>query len=879
MTGGMIFAPESFQTFGELLHYLRERAEFSQRELALQVGYHYSYMSRIEKNERLPDAATLKARFVPALGLEDQPQWVERLLVLATPKEEESACEQAKPPPASAPLVEPARPALASATVSLPVHLTPLVGREREREAIVKLLLRPEVRLVTLVGPPGVGKTRLAIHVASRVIEKFAHGMAFADLSAVMDPKDVLPVLADSVGVQDVSDEPLMDRLVGFLNRKEFLLVADNFEQLLEAAPQLAQILSRAPQVKALVTSREALRVSGEHEYTVPALPLPEQGAPQLSDNPSILLFLQRAQAVISDFELTPENTPAVVDICRRLDGLPLAIELAAARVKLFSPQAMLAQFDRRFEWLARSGRDGPAWRRTLSGAVEWSYNLLTDQEKALLRRLSVFPSSWDLPAAEAVCPGGSEVSCGNVFQHLIQLTEKSLVVVEEGRKEPRWRLLETMRQFGYDRLMECGEVDAVRARHLAYFANWLEAVANTLDDGHVLDYYQYIEPELNNLRAALNWALDEKADRAQGLRTAAAFCLLGMEYSLLKESEEWFQKILPLADQPEHRRFRSILLHRGASIIYLGRWHKGIHEAYKLAKEGEQIARELNDTRLIASAIYNQWEILADLGKYEEARVLLEEGIELCRACGYQTQLNTLMSALANVLTRQGKLAEAVENAKHGYEIALRLGDLWGQGLALRTLATTLRAQKKFAESLETFMRALEVAQRMGDRIGSGIILANMSAVANALGDYAASGRYAQQAFTIFQAIGSEYQRAFPLRMMAYAAIRAGDLDCAHKLNLDSLRLNYPMGDEHRVGVYGNLVALAEMAAVEKQFERAAQLASLVEKHITEEKRVFQEPDALAFERVKSALGKGKIGSQAANQVTLEQAIRDMGI
>jgi len=334
--------PESFNNFGELLRFLRERAELSQRELALQVGYHYSYMSRIEKNERMPDSATLMARFIPALGLDNDPQWTERLLRLAASEEKTMSPRRGGQVPASPPPVAAsALPTFDSPLNPLPLSLTPLLGREDEVEALIKLISRLDVRLVTLVGAPGVGKTRLALHTANELAGLFAHGAAFVDLSPLTESKDVLGAVANALGVQGSSDVSLMTQLINTLRQKNLLLVIDNFEHVIDASPQLVQLLGNAPQVKALITSREVLRISGEYEFAVDPLPVPQQQeggqSEPLIDYAAIQLFAQRAQAVDPNFRLTPDTLKSISEICRRLDGLPLAIELAAARSKFIT--------------------------------------------------------------------------------------------------------------------------------------------------------------------------------------------------------------------------------------------------------------------------------------------------------------------------------------------------------------------------------------------------------------------------------------------------------------------------------------------------------------------------------------------------------------
>src|SRR5258706_7880548 len=435
--------PESFNNFGELLRFLRERAELSQRELALQVGYHYSYMSRIEKNERLPDSATLMARFVPALGLDNDPQWTERLLKLAASEEKTMSPRRGGQSSVShSPIAASALPTFDSPLNPLPLSLTPLLGREKEVETLSKLISRFDVRLVTLVGAPGVGKTRLALHTANELAGLFAHGAAFADLAPITEPKDVLGTLASALSVHGSSDAPLMTQLINALKQKNLLLVIDNFEHVIDASPQLVQLLGNAPQVKALITSREALRISGEHEFAVDPLPVPQQESGQaepLIDYAVIQLFAQRAQAVDPNFRLTLDHLKSISAICRRLGGLPLAIELAAAPSKFITPQAMLTQFDRRLDWVAHGTRDAVSSRQTLRGAVEWSYNTLSEAERLLMRRLSVFSGGWNTSDAEAVCGDTDADAKANpllrrveVLDTLIQLTDKSLVIAEK---------------------------------------------------------------------------------------------------------------------------------------------------------------------------------------------------------------------------------------------------------------------------------------------------------------------------------------------------------------------------------------------------------------------------------------------------------------
>src|SRR5216683_2583602 len=350
---------------------------------------------------------------------------------------------------------------------NLPVPLTPLIGREQEVVAACAFLRRPQVRLLTFTGTGGVGKTRLALAVVTELLDDFTDGVCFVSLAPISDPTLVLPTMARALDLKEMSEQPLSDLLKAFLRDKHLLLLLDNFEQVVAAAPVLTDLLAACPELKILVTSRATLRITGEHEFSVPPLAVPDlKHLPELetlSQYAAIALFMQRAQAIKPDFQLTKANVPALAEVCARLDGLPLAIELAAARIKLLPPKALLARLGQRLVLLTSGARDAPARQQTLRSALQWSYNLLTADEQQLFRRISVFVGGCTLEAAEAVCQTDGE-QASSVLEGVASLLDKSLLQqTEQEGEEPRLVMLETIREYGLEALEASGEMEATR--------------------------------------------------------------------------------------------------------------------------------------------------------------------------------------------------------------------------------------------------------------------------------------------------------------------------------------------------------------------------------------------------------------------------------
>jgi predicted ATPase/class 3 adenylate cyclase len=614
---------------------------------------------------------------------------------------------------------------------NLPVQLTSFVGREPEIAAAGELLDR--ARLVTLTGPGGTGKTRLALQVAAEQLSRYADGVFVVELAPITDPELVVSAIAGAIGVRGMPDRPLIDSLKDALREKELFLVLDNFEQVIGAAPHVTDLLSAAPRLRVLVTSRAVLHVHGEHELPVLPLRIPDPAhlpaLEALSQFEGVALFIERAMAARPDFEVTRESAAAIAEIVARLDGLPLAIELAAAKAKLLGAEAILGRLGSRLSFLGGGARDLPARQQTLRQAIDWSFNLLPPPEQALIRRLGVFVGGWTLGSADRVCNPG-ELGL-DPFEAMAALVDQSLVRREEAAHgEPRFLMLETIREYAGERLAQAGETDGLRRMHATHFLELAEAAEPDLTkDPEVIDRVGH---DHDNYRAALSWAI-EKDEAELGLRLGYALWRFWHQRAHLHEGRQWFERLLALRGAAPRTTVRAKGLTGAAGIAY---WQNDYEAADAWYVEAESIYRELGDRVDLADALYNTGSMAALRGDMSTVFTKLGEGEAIGRELADDGIVERFTQAQGYMAFMTDDLERARTLLDEGLELAERHGDRMGIAMANHTVAQVARLQGRFGDAADHYRRALRYGHEMGDAASMTEPLQGLAAVAIKQGD-----------------------------------------------------------------------------------------------------------------------------------------------
>jgi predicted ATPase/class 3 adenylate cyclase len=636
---------------------------------------------------------------------------------------------------------------------NLPVQRTSFVGRAREVARVKELLRGPG--LLTLTGPGGSGKTRLALHAARVLLDDYPDGVFFVELAPITDPRLVPSSIADSVGARAEGARPVLDTLRDHVRDREMLLIVDNFEQVLEASSVVADLLAAAPGMRILVTSREPLHVTGEQELTVPPMDLPDTGqlaAPeQLMQYEAVALFVQRARAVDPGFRVTEANASTVAELCLRLDGLPLAIELAASRVKLLSPRAILERLENRLKLLTGGPIDLPARQRTLREAIGWSYDLLDNAERALFRRLSVFPGGWTLEAAEAVAyPEGG--LGGDALEVLGSLVDKSLAMRSPTASDVvRFGMLETIREFGVEQLESAGEAEATRERHASYFVKAAEAAEPHLRGLQRKRWLDGLELEHDNLRAALRRAIDA-GDAHFGLRLVGTLWRFWHLHGHLAEGRRWAEEVLALPAASGRTAERAKALTALGGLAY---WQEDLPPTRRAYEEALGIARELGDRSAEAEGIYNLAYVPAYEGDIAGAVAMIEESRAAFEELGIRRGVADVSWILGIVARLEGDLSRSRALAEESLLLHRQAGDLFGVTDALHTLGRTALAQEDLATAASSFLEALNNDEQVGNRTGMAIVMDNLAAKASAEGQHLRALRLAGASEAIKEAAG----------------------------------------------------------------------------------------------------------------------------
>jgi non-specific serine/threonine protein kinase len=726
------------RTIGELLRRYRDASGLTQEELAERTGLSSMAISLLERGERRRPQAYTVQKLAEALGLSP----ADRARFEAAARR--SGGPEVPPAPGTPPH-------------NLPLQLTSFIGTEQKLAQVKQLLASS--RLLTLTGAGGVGKTRLALEVAAEVLGEYPNGVWFVELAPLADSALVPQAVASTLGVREAPGQALVDGLTDYLGAKTVLLLLDNCEHLIEATAQLADRLLRAcPGLRVLATSREPLNMGGETAWRVPSLALPEFQPPppleRLTQYEAVRLFMARAAAALPGFAVTNENAAAVAEICYRLDGIPLAIELAAARVKAFSAEQIRARLDDRFRLLTGGSRTAMPRQQTLRAAVDWSYDLLSEEERVLLNRLSVFAGGWTLEATEAI---GAEEPARRaaVLGLLPQLVDKSLVLAhEEGGTERYW-MLETIRQYAAEKLGESGEAVRARDRHLAYFLGFAEAAYPKLSGPDQPVWLERLEREHDNLRAALAWSL-AGCDPEAGLQLAGALLFLWTFHSHLTEGRHWLGDLLRQVGESAASPPRSAAYARALRVASnLARLQGDYAAAQTYAEEAVAVSRELGDEldlawsmRLLSAALIAQ-------GDHATAQVNLEASAAMCRAGGDSWSLAMSLFFLGSAAHGAGDLDAAQSLEEECAALFRQVGDRFGLGYALGWLGELARIQGDYARAERFYQESMALLQELGDRRGRAGRLVSLGFVALHRQDYPLAASRFAEALAIARELG----------------------------------------------------------------------------------------------------------------------------
>jgi predicted ATPase/DNA-binding SARP family transcriptional activator len=643
-------------------------------------------------------------------------------------------------------------PPRALASARFPAEPTRLVGRERELEQVLALLRHEDVRLLTLTGPGGTGKTRLAVHVAMEALEDFAGGAFLIELAPLTDPGLVIPTVARTLGVPETGRRPLSEALVEYLGDRRVLLVLDNFEHVLAAATNVGALIAAAPHLKVLMTSRSPLHLAAEHEYAVPPL----------APDEAVALFTSRAEMVKAEFGLDDESRGAVEEICARLDGLPLAVELAASRMKHLSPQALCGRLGQRLHVLTRGPKDVPQRQQTLRATIDWSYELLNDEEQALFARLAVFAGGCTLEAAEQVCEADLDA--------LASLVDSSLLREDERAGEVRFAMLDTIREYALERLA-AGEQDEVRRAHAQHYLALAERAEPELLGADQAAWLARLDPEHDNFRAVLDWALDA-GDTELALRMIGSLRRAWVARGYLSETRAWLEAALASSNGAGDAARAKALYGLGRVALTQGDYAHAVQPL----EQSVALFRELDDMRGLVYALADLGWIATVRGDHERARTLAEESVSHARLANDETAIAAALHSLACATLEDGDDARASELFTESLALRRSLGDKRNVANSLTYLGLTTLLRGDCPRARTLLEESLSLGLELGNQLVVGAALANLGLVALFEGDPALAATHARRSLALSRELGDQRTIVECLHTLAGVAAAVGE-------------------------------------------------------------------------------------------------------
>jgi predicted ATPase/DNA-binding CsgD family transcriptional regulator len=727
---------------------------------------------------------------------------------------------------------------------------------------------------VTLTGTGGTGKTRFALRVGTELLEEFGDGVFFVNLAPITDAGLVAVTVAQALSLTEAGDQLVVERLKEHLRDKKILLILDNFEQVLEAAPLVADLLSAAFHLKVLVTSRVPLHLRGEKEFPVPPLGLPPVGvrhdalrpSDQFSQYEAVRLFIERATDVKPDFQVTNENAPAIAEICSRLDGLPLAIELAAARIKFLQPQALLARLSSRLKLLTGGARDLSARQQTLRGAINWSYDLLDEGEKQLFRRLAVFMGGRTVEAAEAVCNAENDLGT-EVADGLVSLVDKSLLRQNERQDaESRFVMLETIHEYAREKLEESGEAESLQKEHARYFMKLAEEAEHQMTRVKQKEWLDRLEDEHDNFRAALNWAR-EQAGRGDsgaaeiGLRTAGAIYRFWFVRGYFSEGRDKLQGLLSAisADgytQPSPESKAQALIALGS----LANKQADYSVARSVLEQAISIGRVGGDKKSVAKALMLLGHMSIEQGDYPVAHSRLEESLIIARELLDTRGIAYSLRSLALLSFRQGDYVVARVLAEESLTILRELGDKGSVAYLLHNLSSIVLEQGEYDTASSLYEESLAIQRELGDRSAIAICLDSLGNLFCLQKDYSTAQSFLKESLDIERELGNKWGIAMSLTNLGHSYYLLGDYFTAHSLYKESLAIQIELRDKKNIPV--NLLGLGGVAVGAGQAQRGGRLIGAAQAMLESIGAALDSADRLPYEHA-LASARAQLGEE----------------